>query len=77
MLYSKIQRNARKKWEAILDKNIVVGGRFPICQKRAKMGNFAQNHVKLDIFGTFLVKKGVNPKYVVAALAGCCARHAR
>ena len=26
------------------------------------MGNFAQNHVKLDIFGTFLVKKGVNPK---------------
>ena len=32
------------------------------------MGNFAQNYVKLDIFGTFLFKKGVNPKSLVAAL---------
>ena len=28
--YSIVQRNARKKWEAILDKNIVVGSRFPM-----------------------------------------------
>ena len=42
------------------------------------MENFAQNYVKLDIFGIFLFKKGVNPKSLVAALppallscAGC------
>ena len=38
------------------------------------MENFAQNYVKFDIFGTFLFKKGVNPKSLVAALAGG-ARH--
>ena len=32
------------------------------------MENFAQNYVKFDIFGTFLFKKGVNPKSLVAAL---------
>ena len=34
------------------------------------MENFAQNYVKFDIFGTFLFKKGVNPKFQVAALPG-------
>ena len=32
------------------------------------MENFAQNYIKFDIFGTFLFKKGVNPKSLVAAL---------
>ena len=35
------------------------------------MENFAQNYIKFDIFGTFLFKKGVNPKSLVAALALC------
>ena len=33
------------------------------------MENFAQIYVKLDIFGIFLFKKGLNPKSLVAALA--------
>ena len=37
------------------------------------MENFAQNYVKLDIFGTFLFKKGVNLKSLVAALCGVAA----
>ena len=32
------------------------------------MLNFAQNYIKFDIFGTFLFKKGVNPKSLVAAI---------
>ena len=36
------------------------------------MENFVQNYVKLDIFGTFLFKKGVNPKSLVAALSVLC-----
>ena len=32
------------------------------------MENFAQNYVKFDIFGTLLLKKGVNPKSLMAAL---------
>ena len=32
------------------------------------MEKFAQIYVKLDIFGIFLFKKGVNPKSLVAAL---------
>ena len=32
------------------------------------MENFAQIYIKLDIYGTFLFKKGVNPKSLVAAL---------
>ena len=34
------------------------------------MENFAQIYAKLDIFGIFLFKKGVNPKSLVAALKG-------
>ena len=37
------------------------------------MENFAQNYVKFDIFGTLLLKKGVNPKSLVAALLGALA----
>ena len=32
------------------------------------MEKFAQTYVKLDLFGIFLFKKGVNPKSLVAAL---------
>ena len=32
------------------------------------MEKLAQNYVKFDIFGTLLFKKGVNPKFLVAAL---------
>ena len=35
------------------------------------MDNFAQNYVKLDFFRTFLFKKGVNLKSLVAALHPC------
>ena len=34
------------------------------------MENFTQNYRKFDIFGTFLFKKGLNPKSLVAALGG-------
>ena len=49
------------------DKNALIWVKN--SQKRSKNGIFSQNYVKLDIFGNFLFKKGVNPKSLVAALA--------
>ena len=42
------------------DKNALIWVKN--SQKRGKNGNFSQNYVKLDIFGTFLFKKGFKSK---------------